>query len=84
MHEWVWDGELRGVDDAIVVEKNIDVDDAVGVGTVGGFGRSPHVAFDGLEGLKERERLHGGLYFDRYVAESVGRGKAPWFGVVKG
>ena len=53
VHVGVWYVQLRQVDGDIVVQQDVDVDDAVVVLAVDGFLGAPHLLFDLLCGVQQ-------------------------------
>ena len=78
MKKRVRKGELWSGENDIVVEKDIDVDEAVGIMAIDRFGGTPHATLDGLEREKQRKGLKGGGESNGCVAKMIRRGKMPW------
>ena len=79
----MWYLEMGCVDGEVVVEQDVDVDDAVVIDAACRLLGAPHLAFDGrwgcqqFKGRESRLHTHGGIH------KAVGRREAPRLGGIK-
>lgn len=83
VHVGVWYVQLWEVDGEVVVQQNVDIDDAVVVLSVDGFLGAAHALFDVLCGLQQIGGGERGVEKGAGVDKSVGGVEAPRFCLVE-